>query len=100
MAKLNKGDKDAQKFRSSIRHLEYIKKWFSKLRSVLYMEGQSQDLDSLLAPLSKRYHLSKDEALSIPQKLADYTEELENELSSLNPQPESGLPQPAGRRLA
>lgn len=65
---MNKGDKNAQKFRSSIRHLEYVKKWFSKLRDVLYLEGQMKDMDSLLAPLSKRYHLS--------------AEELKNELSS------------------
>jgi len=87
VAKLNKGGKDAQKFKSSIRYLEYVKKWFSKLRGVLYLEGQTKDLDSLLAPLSKRYHLSEEEALSIPRKLTDYVEELKNELSNLNPQP-------------
>ncbi len=65
-AKFNKSDKDAQNFKRSIRYLEYIKKWFSKLRGVLYLEGQMKDLDSLLAPLSKRYDLSEDEALSIP----------------------------------
>ncbi len=86
VAKLNKGDKDTQKFRRSIRHLEYVKKWFSKLRGVLYLEGQTKDLDSQLAPLSKRYHLSEDEALSIPRRLTDYVEELKNELSNLNPQ--------------
>ena len=87
VAKLNKGDKDAQKFRSSVRHLEYVKKWFSKLRGVLYLEGQMKDIDSLLAPLSKRYHLSAEEALSIPQRLTDYVEELKNELSNLNSRP-------------
>jgi len=87
VAKLNNGDKDAQKFRSSIRHLEYVKKWFSKLRGVLYLEGQMKDIDSLLAPLSKRYHLSAEDALSIPQRLTDYVEALKNELSNLNPRP-------------
>jgi len=87
VAKLNKGDKDAQKFRSSIRHLEYVKKWFSKLRGVLYLEGQMKDIDSLLAPLSKRYHLSAEEAFFIPQRLTDYIEELKNELSNLNSRP-------------
>lgn len=89
VAKLNKGDKDAQKFRSSIRHLEYVKRWFNKLRGVLYLEGQMKDIDSLLAPLSKRYHLSAEEAFSIPQRLTDYVEELKNELSNLNPRPDT-----------
>ena len=89
VAKLNKGDKDAQKFRRSIRHLEYVKKWFSKLRGVLYLEGQMKDIDSLLAPLSKRYHLSAEEAFFIPQRLTDYVEELKNELSNLNSRPDT-----------
>ncbi len=88
-AKFNKGGKDAQNFRRSIDYLEYVKKWFSKLRGVLYLEGQMKDLDSLLAPLSKRYHLSEDEALSIPRRLTDYIEELKNELSNLNSQSNS-----------
>ena len=89
VAKLNKRDKDAQKFRSSICHLEYVKKWFIKLRGVLYLEGQMKDIDSLLAPLSKRYHLSAEEAFSIPQRLTDYVEELKNELSNLNLRPDT-----------
>ena len=89
VAKLNKRDKDAQKFRTAICHLEYIKKWFSKLRGVLYLEGQIKDTDSFLAPLSKRYHLSAEEALSIPQRLKDYVEVLENEIYNLKMQPET-----------
>lgn len=89
VAKLNKRDKDAQKFRTAICHLEYIKKWFSKLRGVLYLEGQIKDTDSFLAPLSKRYQLSAEGALSIPQRLTDFVEELENEIYNLNTRPDT-----------
>lgn len=89
VAKLNKRDKDAQKFREAICHLEYVKKWFSKLRGVLYLEGQTKDIDSFLAPLSKKYRLSEEEALSIPQRLTDYVEELENEIYNLKTRPDT-----------
>ena len=89
VAKLNKRDKDAQEFRKAICHLEYVKKWFTKLRSVLYLEGQTKDIDSFLAPLSKRYQLSAEEALSIPQRLTDYVEELENEIHNLKTRPDT-----------
>lgn len=88
-AKLNKRHKDAQKFRRAIRHLEYAKKWFSKLRGVLYLEGQTKDIDSFLAPLSKRYQLSTEEALSIPHRLTDYVEGLENEIYNINTRPDT-----------
>ena len=35
----------------------------------------------------KRYHLSAEEAFSIPQRITDYVEELKNELSNLSSRP-------------
>jgi hypothetical protein len=79
--KLKKGGDEAQKFRKSIRRLEYLKKWFNKLRGALFLEAKTDDPDSMLAPLSKRYHLTEEEAKAIPKRLTDYIQELNDELS-------------------
>jgi len=79
--KLKTGNDDAREFRKSIRHLEYLKKWFSKLRGALFLEAKTDDLETLIAPLSKRYRLTEEEARAIPQKLTDYIQELNDELS-------------------
>jgi hypothetical protein len=68
-------------FRKAIRQLEYAHKWFNKLRAVLFLEAQVDNNDHLLAPLSKKYRLTKEEAGKIPQRLEGYIKALEKELS-------------------
>ncbi|MCP4760452.1 MAG: hypothetical protein GY870_01640 [archaeon] len=79
--KMKKGSKEAALFYNAIIHLEYLKKWFQKLRGALFLEGNADDVDVLLSPLSKRYNLTLQEAKAIPQKLDYYIEKLNYELS-------------------
>lgn len=79
--KMKTGNDDARKFRKSIRHLEYLKNWFNKLRGALFLEAKTDDQETQLAPLSKRYRLTEEEARSIPKRLTDYIQELNDELS-------------------
>ena len=69
------------KFRKSIKMLKFSRKWFNKLRSVL-MLGILQDEQDRLAPLSKRYRLTEEEARSIPKNIKSFLEEIETEISS------------------
>jgi hypothetical protein len=48
-------------FRKAVHHLEYAHKWFNKFRGVLFLGAQMDDEDSL-APLSKKYRLTEEEA--------------------------------------
>ena len=75
--KLGCGEKG---FRKAVRHLEYAYKWFNKLRGVLFLAAQMDDDDSL-APLSKKYRLTEEEAKDLPQRLTEFIETLDEELS-------------------
>ena len=67
-------------FRKALNHLQYAKKWFQKLRAVLYIEGQSEE-DRDLAPLSKMYHLTTEEAEMIPLRLSGFLQSVTQEWS-------------------
>lgn len=69
------------KFRKSIKMLKFSRKWFAKLRGVL-MLGILQDKQDPLAPLSKRYQLTEEEARSIPKDIKSFLEKIETEISS------------------
>ena len=69
------------KFRKSIRMLRFSRKWFNKLRGVLLL-GSLQDDQDPLAPLSKRYQLTEEEAKAIPKNLKNFLKEIEKEISS------------------
>ena len=79
--KFKTGSDDARKFRKSIRHLQYLKNWFTKLRGTLFLEAKADDQETQIAPLSKKYRLTEEEARSIPKKLTNYIRELNNELA-------------------
>ena len=67
-------------FKAHIRQLEHSRKWFTKLRGALFMEAAQENRDTL-APLSKRYRLTQEEAKAIPKNVQQYLEELEKELA-------------------
>ena len=69
-----------KEFKAHIRQLEYSRKWFIKLRGALFMEVAQENRDTL-APLSKRYRLTQEEAKAIPKNIQQYLEELKNELA-------------------
>jgi hypothetical protein len=65
-------------FRKAVRNLEYFRKWFYKLRAVLFLESRLE-ADKPLAPLSKQYHLTPDEAKRIPLRLSEFLASVERE---------------------
>ena len=67
-------------FRRVIRNLEFGRKWFDKLRAVLFLEAQLED-DKTLAPLSKQYRLTEDEAKRIPLRLSSFLITVDRELA-------------------
>ena len=67
-------------FKKSVRMLKFARKWFTKLRGVLLL-GSLQDKQDPLAPLSKRYKLTEEEARAIPQNINKYLEEIEAAIS-------------------
>ena len=69
------------KFRKSIKMLKFSRKWLNKLRGVL-MLGILQDEQDPLAPLSKRYQLTEEEAKAIPKDIKSFLEKIETEISS------------------
>ncbi|MCP3926236.1 MAG: hypothetical protein GY714_27030 [Desulfobacterales bacterium] len=69
-----------KEFRAHIRQLEYLRKWFMKLRGTLFMEAAQENRDTL-APLSKRYRLTQEEAKAIPKNIQQYLEELKKEFT-------------------
>lgn len=68
-------------FIKALRQLEYAQKWFNKLRAVLFMEAQMED-EKPLAPLSKKYRLTEQEAEQIPQRLKGFLDSVKRELST------------------
>ncbi len=79
--KLTKEKNYVTEFKKSINHLEYLKKWFQKLRGTLFLEASADKKDMQLAPLSKRYHLTTEEAKAIPEKLRTYIQILNDDIS-------------------
>ena len=71
----------SSKFKKSIKLLKFSRKWFTKLRGVL-MLGILQDRQDPLAPLSKRYKLTEEEARSIPKNINSFLKKIESEISS------------------
>lgn len=67
-------------FQKLVRMLKFARKWFTKLRGVLLL-GSLQDKQDPLAPLSKRYKLTEEEAKAIPQNINKYLEEIEAAIS-------------------
>ena len=68
-------------FRKAMCQLEYAKKWFGKLRAVLFLAAQQEIEDERsLAPLSKKYQLTLHEAATLPQRLKDFVRSLKREL--------------------
>ena len=65
-------------FRKALNQLEYARKWFNKLRAVLFLASQTED-DKVLAPLSKHYALTREEAKKIPQRLDGFLQLVKRE---------------------
>lgn len=68
------------KFRRSVKMLKFARKWFNKLRGVLFL-GSLQDQQDSLAPLSKRYQLTEEQAKAIPKNIKGFLEEIETAIS-------------------
>jgi hypothetical protein len=77
--KMNIDKTKNKEFKANIRQLEYSRKWFTKLRGALFMEAAQENRDTL-APLSKRYRLTQEEAKAIPKNIQQYLKELKEEL--------------------
>ena len=69
------------KFKRLVKMLKFSRKWFNKLRGVLLL-GSLQDEQDPLAPLSKRYNLTEEEAKAIPKNIKGFLEEIEVKISS------------------
>lgn len=67
-------------FKKSVSLLKFARKWFTKLRGVLLL-GSLQDDQDPLAPLSKRYQLTEEEAKAIPQNINKFLKEIEAAIS-------------------
>ena len=65
-------------FRRVVRNLEYAHRWFNKLRAVLFLEAQLEE-DRALAPLSKQYRLTEEEARKIPIRLSGFLNSVKRE---------------------
>ncbi len=70
------------KFKRSIKVLNFSRKWFYKLRAVLLL-GSIQEKQDPLAPLSKKYKLTTEEAKMVPKNIENFLEEIETKISSL-----------------
>ena len=60
--------------------LKFSQKWFTKLRGALLL-GCIQEKDDPLAPLSKNYHLTLEEAKEIPVNIEKFLDDIEVEIS-------------------
>ncbi len=76
--KINANKTKNKNFKAHIRQLEYSRKLFTKLRGTLFMEAAQENRDTL-APLSKRYRLTQEEAKEIPKNIQLYLKKLEDE---------------------
>lgn len=78
----NMGDGERQ-FKRTIDHIQYARKWFNRLRGVLFLEAQKDDVDASLAPLSKKYCLTEEEAKQLPKRLNAFIQYLGDEIKTL-----------------
>ncbi len=69
-------------FKNSIKMLTFSRRWFYKLRAIL-MLGSLQDKQDPLAPLSKKYRLTIEEATMMPKNIEDFLEQIETKNLSL-----------------
>lgn len=67
-------------FRKALHLLAYKRKWFNKLRAVLFMEAQMVE-DRSLAPLSKTYGLTREEAKKLPLRLKGFLTSVKKEIA-------------------
>ena len=79
LEKTNQLGSNEKGFRKTVRNLEFARKWFDKLRAVLFLEAQLED-DRPLAPLSKQDRLTLDEAKRIPSRLSNFLRSVKREL--------------------
>jgi len=80
LEKTKKFGQNEMGFRKALHQLKYAHKWFNKLRAVLFLESQRED-DRPLAPLSKQYRLTIEEAKRLPQRVNGFLKSLNRELS-------------------
>jgi len=69
------------KFSRAVNNLKFSRKWFNKLRGTLLL-GALKDKEDPLAPLSKRYQLTEEEAKTIPKNIKSFLTDIENRISS------------------
>ena len=77
---IEKTNVQSKEFTKNISLLEYSRTWFNRLRGALFYSTQEDKKDAL-APLSKRYRLTEQEAKLIPENIEQYLKEVETELS-------------------
>lgn len=77
--KVNAASEKNKGFKENVRKLVYSQKWFKKLRGALFMESTQENRDSL-APLSKRYQLTQEEASEIPKNIEQFLGKVTNEI--------------------
>lgn len=68
-------------FKRALNILKFSRKWFNKLRGALLLRSLQEEQDPL-APLSKRYQLTEEEAKAIPKNIKCFLKEIETEISS------------------
>ena len=71
----------SSKFKKRIKMVKFSRKWFAKLRGAL-MLGVFQDKQDPLAPLSKRYKLTENEARAIPKNIVFFLKQITTEIAS------------------
>lgn len=76
----NSASEKNKEFKKHVCLLEYSRKWFTKLRGVLFMETLQENRDAL-APLSKKYQLTQEEASEIPKNIKLYIEKVKKEIA-------------------
>lgn len=79
--KMKTAELKKSEFKSTVRRLEFSRKWFTRLRGVLFM-GSKQKKRDALAPLSTRYRLTESEAKTIPKNIKRYLKELEKQIAT------------------
>lgn len=66
-------------FEKSILMLKFLRKWFQKLRAVLYMQSKGKTKKNS-SPLSERYKLSFTQLENIPDNIETYLQSLSNQI--------------------
>lgn len=79
LEKTNKLGHNEPGFTKALRQIEYAYKWFNKLRAILFLQSKIED-DRTLAPLSKQYRLTSEEAKMIPYRLDGFLKSVNREI--------------------